>query len=161
VVNALRLASNGPALRWVQRLLLALACGLLLACSDKQGLPEGKTTGDYIHQFYVDGAWGGNVFAYGGGGGFVCCIVYPEQWQAGLKAKVRWTTSSSDPQSNDATETWHELTVPIDKYDKPGTTLNVHFLPEGQVRLVISSMSSAHPDYPGPRLPPKPKDYKW
>jgi Protein of unknown function (DUF3304) len=154
---------------WI-RLAAAAALSLLLACSDKKSLPEGKTTanisgynhtGDYIHQFYVDGAWGGNVFAYGGGGKFVCCIVYPEQWQAGLKAKVRWTTSSSDPKSNDATETWHELTVPIDKYDKPGTTLNVHFLPEGQVRLVISSMSDAHPDYPGPRVPPKPKDYKW
>jgi Protein of unknown function (DUF3304) len=140
----------------------------LLACSGGQSLPDDKTTaqisgynhtGDYIHQFYVDGAWGGNVYAYDGGGKFVCCIVYPKQWREGLKVTVRWTTSSSDPTSNDATETWHERVVPIDQYHKAGT-LNVHFLPEGQVRLVISTMSSAHPDYPGPRLPPKPKNFK-
>lgn len=149
--------------------LLMTAC--VSACS-KDGLPADKLTAnlsgynhtaDYIHQFYVDEAWGGNVFAYRGGGKFVCCLIYSRKWAPGMQATVRWTTSSSDPNaSGDAVvEKWHEAVVPIEKYDKPGTTLNVHFLPEGKVRLLITSMSDIHPDYPGPRLPPKPKDFKW
>lgn len=120
-------------------------------------------TADYIHQFYVDGAWGGNSRAYGGGGGFVCCIKYPRVWHSGLQATVRWTTSSSDPKAtgDDAREHWHEKVVPIDRYDEPGTTLNVHFLPKGEVRLVISSMGAGHPDYPGPAYPVKPNDFKF
>jgi len=109
-------------------------------------------TDDYIHQFYVDEASGPNISAHGGGGKFSCCIVYPSQWKLGMSAKVRWTSSASYP-STDPTETWHEAVVPIDQYKTPGTRLNVHFLPKGEVRLVISSMASGHPDYPGP-LPP-------
>ena len=120
-------------------------------------------TEDYIHEFYVDGAWGGNVFAYGGGGKFVCCIVYPREWREGLNAKVRWTTSSSDPEATgDAIKgKWHEAVAPIERYTKPGTTLNVHFLPGGQVRLIVTSGSSDQPGYPGPPSPVKPKDFKW
>lgn len=153
-----------------------LSCGMaiaLLACSDSNGKPADNMatasisgynhTGEYIHQFYIDDAWGGNVFAYTGGGSFVCCLIYPLRWRPGLQAKVRWTTSSSDPDATgeDIVGKWHEAVVPIEKYDKTGTTLNVHFLPQGKIRLVVSDMSANHPDYPGPRLPPKPKDFKW
>ena len=156
------------------RLLVAYLMVLTLpGCSDTQGKPRDDAatasisgynhTPDYIHQFYVDDAWGGNVFAYTGGGSFVCCLIYPRKWRPGLQAKVRWTTSSSDPNAtgDDIVGKWHEAMVPIDKFEKAGTTLNVHFLPEGKVRLLISNMSDIHPDYPGPRLPPKPKDFKW
>jgi hypothetical protein len=120
-------------------------------------------TPDYIHQFYVNDQGGGNSFAYGGGGSFVCCIVYPTVWRQGLTAKVRWTTSSSDPNATGeaAMGKWHEKTVPIDRYNEPGTTLNVHFLPKGEVRLVISSMGAGHSKYPGPTAPEKPKDFPF
>jgi hypothetical protein len=148
------------------------AISLLCACSDGKTAPNEKLTAsisgynhteDYIHQFYVDDAWGGNVFAYSGGGGFVCCLIYPPKWTAGLQARVRWTTSSSDPKATgDAiVGKWHEAIVPIEKYDKPGTRLNAHFLPGGKVRLVISSMGASHPDYPGPPPPEKPRGFKW
>lgn len=118
-------------------------------------------TADYIHQFYVDGKWGGNVYPYRGGGSFVCCYRYPEKWREGLKATVRWTTSSADPKATGdaATEKWHEATVPIERYLEPGT-VNVHFLPEGKVRLVISNFSARHPEYPGPARPEKPKSFE-
>jgi hypothetical protein len=160
-------------LRSLQRLLpAALMATAMTACSQGQGLPPDKATAqlsgynhtpDYIHEFYVDGAWGGNVFAYKGGGKFVCCLVYPRQWREGLTAKVRWSTTSSDPQATGAAaeSTWHELVVPIEPYPEPGTTLNVHFLPNHQVRLIVFSGSDLAPGYPGPRLPPKPKDFKW
>jgi len=120
-------------------------------------------TPDYIHQYYVDGQGGGNSRAYGGGGSFVCCIVYPKEWRPDLKATVRWTTSSSDPKATGdaATETWHEKTVPIDKYLQPGTRMNVHFLPDGQVRLIITNMTAGLPEYPGPAAPVKPADFPF
>lgn len=149
---------------------VALMVSAFTACS-KEPLPDKLTaqisgynhTDQYIHQFYVDGAWGGNVMAYTGGGSFVCCIVYPRQWRDGLTANVRWTTSSPDPNATgpETQERWHEATVPIEAYKEPGTRLNVHFLPEDKVRLIIFSGSDGAEGYPGPRLPKKPKDFKW
>jgi hypothetical protein len=120
-------------------------------------------TPDYIHQYYVDGQWGGNSRAYGGGGSFVCCIVYPLRWREGLTAKVRWTTSSSNPKAtgDDAIGKWHEKTVAIERYTTAGTSLNVHFMPDGDVRLVITDMSAGHPDYPGPAAPEKPAGFPY
>ncbi|MCT7329322.1 DUF3304 domain-containing protein [Ralstonia mojiangensis] len=119
-------------------------------------------TPDYIHQFYVDGTWGGNAFAYGGGGKFVCCIAYPRTWHPGLTATVKWTTSSSDPNATgDAVKPhWHEAVVPIEKYVETGT-LHVHFLPENKVRLIISSKGAGHPDYPSLAYPVKPADFHF
>lgn len=150
----------------------ALMVSTLGACSKDNGLAPDKATAqisgynhteDYIHQFFVDGAWGGNVFAYSGGGSFVCCLIYPRQWRPGLTAKVRWSTASSDPKATGtaAEEKWHETVVPIEAYKEPGTTLNVHFLPDHKVRLIVFSGSDLAKGYPGPQLPPKPKDFKW
>ena len=160
---------NSPSLS-LRLLFMALIVYVLNACS-KEPLPDELTakisgynhTDQYIHQFYVDDAWGGNVMPYTGGGSFVCCIVYPRQWRDGLAAKVRWTTSSPDPNAtgSDTEEIWHEETVPIEAYKAPGTTLNVHFLPDNKARLVIFSGSDQAEGYPGPRLPKKPKDFKW
>jgi hypothetical protein len=158
---------------WMRRILAVLLTLIALsACSKSSEQPDDKATAqlsgynhtaDYIHQFYVDDAWGGNVFAYSGGGGFVCCIVYPLAWREGLTAKVRWTTSSSDPNATGAAAEgqWHEAIVLIERYKEPGTTLNVHFLGDGKVRLIITNGTDEAPGYPGPRLPPKPKDFKW
>jgi hypothetical protein len=157
------------------RLLAALAfSALLLACakgSDSRAedgpanaqISAYNHTKDYIHQFYVDGTWGGNSFAYGGGGKFVCCMSYPRQWRPGMVATVRWTTSSSDPKAtgDETTEHWDEMVVPIDLYRQAGTTLNLHFLAHGEMRLVISSLRAYHPDYPGPAAPVMPADFKF
>ena len=119
-------------------------------------------TPDYIHQFYVDGTWAGNSFAYGGGGSFVCCVVYPKNWRPGLTATVKWTTSSSDPnaEGDAAKPHWHEAVVPVERYVGAGT-LHVHFLPGGEVRLIVSSKAAGHPDYPGPSYPVKPADFHF
>lgn len=160
--------------RAVLSVLLCLTAVPMAACSKspEKGLRDDQMvaqispynhTPNYIHQFYVDDSGGGNSYAYGGGGSFVCCIVYPKQWKQGLKAKVRWTTSSSDPEATGdaATEKWHEKLVLIDRYLEPGTRLNVHFLPGGDVRLVISSKSAGHPEYLGPPAPVKPAEFKF
>jgi Protein of unknown function (DUF3304) len=141
----------------------------LTACMNKERAPESYSanispynhTGDYIHQFYVDGAGGGNSRPYGGGGSFVCCIAYPAQWHPGLSAQVKWTTSSGNPRDTSpqaAVEHWHEKTVPIDRYDMPGGALNVHFLPGGEIQLIISNKGAGAKDYPGPAYPVKPSN---
>jgi len=148
---------------------LTLCVLALAACSSKGRAPESYSanispynhTGDYIHQFYVDGAGGGNSRPYGGGGSFVCCISYPAKWHSGLSAQVKWTTSSGNPRDTSpeaAVEHWHEKTVPIDKYDVLGGTLNVHFLPGSEVRLIISNKGAGAKDYPGPTYPAKPSN---
>ena len=169
--------SPWPAAAWLLIRFLVVAALTLpqLACSkqpkDGELRPDQMTaqlsaynhTPDYIHQYYVDDQGGGNSRAYGGGGSFVCCIAYPKVWRPDLKAEVRWTTSSSDPKATGdaATEKWHERTVPIDRYVQPGTRLNVHFLPDGNVRLVITNMSAGLPEYPGPAAPVKPADFPF
>lgn len=118
-------------------------------------------TPDYIYQLYVDGQWGGNSRAYGGGGSFVCCVAYPRTWREGLTATVRWTTSDSDPNGSPE-ETWHERVVPIERYEQSGTTLNVHFLPDHQLRLIIWNGVAGSEGYPGPDAPePPPKWPPW
>ena len=145
---------------------------VLTACATKPHPMDDKATAsitsynhtpDYIHQFYVDGTWGGNSFAYGGGGKFVCCLVYPKTWRPGLTAKVKWTTSSSDPNATgDAVkEHWHEAVVPIERYAEEADTLHVHFLPEGKVRLIISNKGPGQRNYPGPSYPVKPADFHF
>ncbi|NWC11760.1 DUF3304 domain-containing protein [Pseudomonas agarici] len=117
-------------------------------------------TSDYIHEFYINGSWGGNSRAYGGGGKFVCCIGYPREWHPDLTATVRWSTSASKPNPYEG-ETWHEQVVPIERYTELGSTLNVHFLAQTKVRLIISDMGSGHPAYPGPRPPEKPNGWPF
>ncbi|WP_116313418.1 DUF3304 domain-containing protein [Cupriavidus taiwanensis] len=151
--------------------ILAALTMMIAACSKSEGRADDMAassitaynhTPDYIHQFYVNDAWGGNSFAYGGGGGFVCCVTYPRKWHEGLTATVRWTTSSSDPNATGdaAVGKWHEAIVPIEKYDKTGT-VQIHFLPEGKIRIIISNFMSGHPDYPGPDYPVKPPDFHF
>lgn len=161
--------------RWVLALTVAALVAPLPACSKEPKSGDLKAeqmtaqlsaynhTPDYIHQYYVNDQGGGNSRAYGGGGSFSCCVIYPRTWRPGLVAKVRWTTSSSDPNATGdaAVGKWHELDVAIERYAEPGTTLNVHFLPEGNVRLVISSKGAGHPEYPGPAAPVKPADFPF
>ncbi|WP_170292279.1 DUF3304 domain-containing protein [Xanthomonas maliensis] len=143
---------------------LALA-SLLSACKAEpaSATAEAKIspynhTEDYIHQLYVDGEWGGNSRPYGGGGSFVCCVAYPRQRHPGLTATVKWTTSSGIPGIR-SEPIWHEKVVPIEPYDHPGTTLNVHFLPQGQVRLLIWNGSAGSKGYKGPDAPVKPDNW--
>ncbi len=140
--------------------LVLTGCGQAEETTATASMSAYNHTADYIHQYYINGQWGGNSFAYGGGGKFTCCIIYPRQWHEGLIATVRWTTSSSDPNGS-AEETWHEKVVPIERYENPASTLNVHFLPGHEVRLVFSDYSSGHPNYPGPPPPEMPDDFPF
>ncbi|WP_082356800.1 DUF3304 domain-containing protein [Xanthomonas oryzae] len=153
----------------LSRLLLLCALLPLGACSKPASEEEDggmatanispyNHTGDHIGQLYVNGQWGGNSYAYGGGGSFVCCITYPRKWNSKLVAEVKWTTSSSNP-SDPRILTWHEKIVPIERYEKSGTRLNVHFLPNEEVRLIIWNGASGTEGYPGPPPPEAPPEW--
>lgn len=156
--------------RW-QRLLQSVGVALLImtlvSCDGEEpdkGPAIASISGynhneDYIHRFFINETWGGNVFAYSGGGKFVCCINYPREWRRDLNATVRWSTSASKPNPYTGT-TWHEQVVPIERYDQLGD-LNVHFLPGNKVRLIISQGSPGFPGYLGPAAPVKPADWPY
>ena len=146
--------------RWLAGIVLSLLA--LSACSGEPqddyataSISPYNHTENYIHQLYVDGNYGGNSFPYGGGGSFVCCIVYPRQWYEGLSANVRWTTSSGIP-GVASDPVWHEKMVPIERYERTGTRLNVHFLPGHEVRLLIWNGAAGTPGYAGPDAPEPP-----
>ena len=112
-----------------------------------------NATDQGIGPFYVNNYGGTGINAYAGGGS-VCCIVYPKTWYPGLTAKVRWATSSGKS-GGDPTKTWHEAVVPIERYEKAGS-LNIHFLPEGRVRILVWNGTPRSEGYPGPGYPVAP-----
>ena len=109
------------------------------------------------------GSTGATFNPTGGGGKFSCCIAYPRIWRPDLLATVKWTTSSANPQATDeeATPVWHQKVVPIERYEQTGTTINVHFLEDGNVRLIVTSSTAGTPGYPGPDAPEMPADYPY
>jgi hypothetical protein len=105
-----------------------------------------------IQEFTVDGAWGANVGAYSGGGGFVCCVIYPKVWAPGFAVKVKWQRSAE--READGTG-WRiislERLVQVEKYEIEGNVY-VLFLPDDQVKVYISAVgvgSSKFPSQPG------------
>lgn len=119
-------------------------------------------TQDYIHQYYIDEKSGGNVRAYGIDG-ILCCTTIPEKWHEGLTATVKWTTSSGIPgdrRPGAEKETWHEKKVAIEPYTRPVNVIAPHFLPNGEVRLIVSRNLAGSSEYPGPGEPVAPPGWK-
>jgi len=103
-------------------------------------------TDDYIHELYVNGAMGPNVSAHSGGAATTCCIELPQQWRSGLQATIEWTTSPNQQ------TVWHKKSVPLPDYGSEEGILQIHFLPDLQVAIVVSNLFAEHPDYPGPKI---------
>ncbi|WP_262488303.1 DUF3304 domain-containing protein [Iodobacter fluviatilis] len=68
---------------------------------------------------------------------------YPKE---GLKVKVRWNATDT------LEEHWFEKEVLVDPYPAGGGSVYVHFLPEQQVKVIVSNLYPENPDYPGPHL---------
>lgn len=130
----------------------ALACATLVSCGDRTAAPSVvgvNYTDQYISGFTVNGNYGANIPAYGGGNTFMCCIDVPIRWHDGLTAKVQWTADERDPAK------WREAVVPIPRYEAKDTSyFAVHFYPDGTVKVLVTSMLYRHARYP---LPPPTK----
>ncbi len=97
-------------------------------------------TDQYINAFYVNGQWGGNIFAGTGGGSFVCCAELPVPWYPGFTVKVTWEDHEGKMQAR-------EVAVP--EYESQTLSrFSVHFLRSGEIKVFANRLSLWHPDYP-------------
>ncbi|QBC44695.1 hypothetical protein C1H71_14930 [Iodobacter fluviatilis] len=90
---------------------------------------------------------GGESSCNGRWGKTVCCVSMPREYpKEGLKVKVRWNATDT------LEEHWFEKEVLVDPYPAGGGSVYVHFLPEQQVKVIVSNLYPENPDYPGPHL---------
>lgn len=132
---------------WMLVLFLAVS---LTACSesDKASLELSglNYTNAWITTFSVDEYGGHGISPNGGGGKFVCCVTIPRKWQAGMKVTVRWTADDRVP------DLWKQRVVDIPKYTNQDMgAFTVHFYPDDTVKVLVTSKTEGHPDYPYPR----------
>jgi len=137
---------------------LAPAClaALLVGCEDEPGGVAESVSG-YNHMsgdgwhiggFSVNGASGPNLQPRTGGEGFHCCILIPERWMPGMKAKVAWwyDVKAGDSRIPPPPQ---EAEVEIPDYNAMGPgTVAVHFYPEHRVKLVVSNYIIEYARYP-------------
>jgi hypothetical protein len=96
-----------------------------------------------VSRFYVDGY---SAFQAGGGGRHVCCAMLPEKWRPGLTVEIRWEVMDW----RDCKWDQYVRRVAVEPYTEAGT-LWVHFLANGEVKVVSSGLYAPEsPYYPGP-----------
>jgi hypothetical protein len=146
----------------LSRVFAALLALTLTACQAVSPKPEltgvGMTGIDHladhlsVQDYWVDGHAG---FQAGKGGSNVCCARVPKVWFPGAQVEVRWEVA------NWKKGTWrcYRRMVPLDRFDELGH-LYVHFMPDGQVRALLSNNAPWGNAYPGPRTP-IPKKEPW
>ena len=145
-------------------LIVALA---LAACQEtrppeeKESVPVGITginhTTTYIADFYVDGAFGGNISSInngGGGGSTTCCVILPYKYRPGLTAKARWNHTESRG------DNWKETAATILPYPDGGGRAWVNFLPDDRVVIFVSNFAPWHEKYHGEYKAPSHPDYR-
>lgn len=99
-----------------------------------------------ITDFWVNGAGG---FQAGTGNAGAPSPALPEKWHPGLTAHVVWDVRDWE---HDTGKTY-EADVPIEPYGEDGGRVWVHFLANGDVRVVVSNVGPSAPNYPGPHDP--------
>ncbi|WP_396913644.1 DUF3304 domain-containing protein [Mycolicibacterium sp.] len=132
----------------------------LMACKEEEYTVPVPITGlDHldahlsVQQFSVNGQSGAQA---GKGGSQVCCVELPAVWRSNLTVKVAWGVTNWPAK----VYSWHERQVPVDRYDEVGN-LYVHFLPDGSVRVLSSTIYPEKPSYPGPAHSTVPRKEPW
>lgn len=100
-----------------------------------------------VQDFYVDGTPGAQA---GQGGSLVCCVKLPNAWRPDLTVEVRWFVQNW----RDCIYTGHSGRVPVERYDQLGQ-MWVHFLADGNVRVVSSNYYPEGARQPGSKYPVK------
>ncbi|MBP7568216.1 MAG: DUF3304 domain-containing protein, partial [Burkholderiaceae bacterium] len=110
----------------------------------------------YIHSYAVQepiyGQFSRRMVGYGlnCGGTVAAGYPVPDTWTPGMKVKVRWKPDGRD---------WVEKTTSILPYSQVGMVY-VHFFPNDEVRVVVSTVGALHPNHPLPQSmtvpPPEP-----
>lgn len=149
-------------MKWVLMLLAILSLSACSGLNNEQASAESAAagaqvgvvnhTGNYIYSSSVNGTWGGNMPAWGAGGGSICCVSIPRVWYPGMKVRVRWNMPIGRQ------DVIKEKIVEVEKYEQPGTVY-LHFFPNDEVRVVVSNIGGSHPEHPIPP-PVKPANAK-
>ena len=127
---------------------------------------EGYTAGD-LRGFNHMADSGVNSFSVNGYGGTLtgnsCCIMLPDKWKPGLKARIEWEVDPNPnvilpPLGTDEFRTayarhkakyqQHSTIVDIPEYGKERCGLTVHFLPCDQVKVTTVCSGYGTPNYP-------------
>ncbi|MGO4812242.1 DUF3304 domain-containing protein [Cupriavidus sp. 2MCAB6] len=103
-------------------------------------------TNQYVAMYVVNGYPGGDILRHAGGGSFVCCIFVPREWQPGMTVTVKWTEDR-----NASPISWRTRVVEVPPY-KPEDMgrFAVHFFPNDEVKVLVTTIRPGHPDYPYP-----------
>lgn len=127
------------------------------ACGARRAEPPDKVgfgpivganyTKNAIQSFTVDGAWGGNVHPYSGGGSYLCCARYPGQWTPAFNVLVQWRRSDRRAADGVWQITSIETRVSVEKYINEGNVY-VLFLPRANVKVFISEVGVGSPHFP-------------
>lgn len=133
--------------------LASLVCALLLSsCAAQQKVESAEAnaqvgivnhTGKYIYTASIDGAGGGRMSAWGAGIANICCTSIPRVWYPGMKVLVRWNMPEG------VKDVVKEKIVEVENYERP-RSIYLHFFPNDEVRVVITSLDPTHPDHPIP-----------
>lgn len=146
--------------------LIVAAAILLSGCSHASD--DGYTAGDLrgfnhmadsaVNSFSVNG-YGGTLT------GNLCCIMLPDEWKPGLKARIEWEVDPDPSEKipmkkkgfgyeeeayaqHKAKYQQHSTIVDIPQYGKERCGLTVHFLPCDQVKVTTVCSGYGTPNYP-------------
>ncbi len=97
-----------------------------------------------IISFSVNGAMGSNLAPESGGGKESCCVMVPEKWHPGLKAKVAWVYQGGTEIPPPPLPQEKEVEIP--EYNHGGR-LEVHFYDNHRVLVVVSRCGLGNPFY--------------
>lgn len=93
-----------------------------------------------VVDFFVDDHWGGQVYPHEGGGSSLCCVTVPIRWHPDLKVTIKWKKTRDSK--------WYSQQVKIPPYDDEVGELQVHFLIQDQVKVVITNWDLRSPNNP-------------
>jgi hypothetical protein len=100
-------------------------------------------TEKFIYTTRVNDGGGGHAYPYSAGIANICCVTVPDKWRPDLKFSVRWDIPIGSK------HVCKEKVVEVERYDEPGSVY-LHFFPDDQVRIVVTTWVGGAPECPIP-----------
>jgi hypothetical protein len=128
---------------FIAYLFLLAGCGNDNASIELSGI---NYTDKNITGYFVNGYYAGNINANSGGGSFFCCVLMPKSWNKDLAVNVEWSEEGAEENK------LKKIRVMVPKYESSDIGFfAVHFYPDGNVKVLVTTKSFRYPGYPYPR----------
>jgi len=89
--------------------------------------------------FVVKGG-GSDVISANSESGGSCCLALPLQWRPGIVVEVELSLDMKQ---------WRKQVLEVPKYEsEDATSINVHFLRDGDIKVFVTKYALGHPSYP-------------